>query len=353
MTTEEEKKYRTYNYVFTLNNPELHPAQRERLLDESKWPEYVRCVMYGVEHSTDEEIEQGLTPHYQGFIVLWEKKTHKQLSVWWLKDIWFKPMYGPLTASERYCSKETSLIVIGDKPQQGRRTDIICVKRKIDADPTKMIWDIAEQNETDAKVVFKNYRALGEYANYKLRKLHKTMKHRPKVYIFYGPSHTGKSEWLEKLVGVENVDTLPPPTSTWWIDDYCARTKYLRVDEITPERAPPLDFFLNITDKICKPYNIKGGSMTMRPEIIVFTSNIHPFMWYKDGMSDEHWQAFCERMTGGIYKTQKGKEPHLEFKWGEKFIRNAQIYTDEYNDWLTELYACGTKHAAPQGPPSM
>lgn len=344
MSDEKTEYKRHINFVFTLNNFHLKERQHERLMNPAKWPEYVRCVQYGIEHNTEEEIEQGMTPHLQGFITLWSEQTHKKLGLYWLDKnaMWWEGMKGPLTANENYCSKETSLIVIGDKPLQGRRTDIITVKRKIDEDPTKMIWDLADDNEHTFKTVMRNYRALGEYARHKLRKLHLSMKHTPVVYVLYGPSRTGKSEWLQKLVGAENVAVMPPPTSTWWIDEYVARSKYILVDEITTQRVPPIDMFLNWCDKLCKPYNTKGGSSTMRPEIIVFTSNLHPGLWWPD-MDLEHIQAVCERMTGGIYRTRKNHEPHLEFKWGEGF-KEADFYSEAELDSYRQWYASGTSH---------
>lgn len=322
------------NWIFTLNNPHKYPRDLERLQNP---PPFIKYYEYEPEHFD----MPGKTPHYQGWAHRWGSGRLASMKKFLYHARW-KPMYGTVEQNMNYCNKENKVIKWGDPPIQGRRTDIITVKRKIDEDPTKAIWDLADENEYTFKTVMKNYRALGEYARHKLRKLHLTMKHKPLVYIFYGPSRTGKSEWLANQVGVENVATMPPPTSTWWIDEYVARSKYLLVDEITSQRVPPIDMFLGWCDKLCKPYNIKGGSSTMRPEIIVFTSNLHPGLWWSD-MDVEHIQAVCERMTGGIYRTRKDHEPHLEFKWGEGF-KAADFYSEAEADAYRQWYYSGTSH---------
>ena len=108
------------NWVFTLNNP------TEDDIDRLANPyEQLKYIAYGNEIAP----ETG-TPHLQGFLCCWEPQ---RLS-FFKKQIpraHMEPMRGRLQDSKKYCEKEGKLTEWGQKPDQGRRTDIVGLKRKL------------------------------------------------------------------------------------------------------------------------------------------------------------------------------------------------------------------------------
>lgn len=85
----------------------------------------IRFIAYGREICP----ESG-RPHHQMFMYLWSPSTFgkKKLNIignWWgKKHCNVAPMRGSFRNNADYCSKESSLIKIGDEPRQGARGDI-------------------------------------------------------------------------------------------------------------------------------------------------------------------------------------------------------------------------------------
>ena len=110
------EKYR--NWVFTLNNHTDDDI--ERLANPY---EQVKYIAYGKEIAPTTE-----TPHLQGYICCWEP----QRMTFFKRQIpraHMEPMRGRLQDNDMYIEKEGDLTTWGQKPDQGRRSDIVGLKR--------------------------------------------------------------------------------------------------------------------------------------------------------------------------------------------------------------------------------
>jgi len=106
--------------VFTLNNYTVDNIQR--LAQPYK---QVKYIAYGKEVAPTT-----LTRHSQGYICCWEP----QRMTFFKRQIpraHMEPMQGRLQDNDKYVEKEGDLTTWGQKPDQGRRSDIVGLKHKI------------------------------------------------------------------------------------------------------------------------------------------------------------------------------------------------------------------------------
>ena len=117
-------KYR--KWVFTLHN--YTDDDMKRLANRY---EHVRFIAYGNEIAPTTE-----TSHLQGYVCCWDPqpmsffkrqipRAHMEPSAH------MEPIRGRLQDNPAYVEKEGDLTTWGQKPDQGRRTDIVGLKRKI------------------------------------------------------------------------------------------------------------------------------------------------------------------------------------------------------------------------------
>lgn len=216
------------------------------------------------------------TPHLQSFAQAWKPM---RLRAW--KNLFpgahIEQMRGRFRESESYCSKEGSLIEFGEKPNEnGVKTSLINYKRKIDAGAD--VLEIAE-NE-DYFPTYVQYRGgLTEYKNHVRKKQKQNDRTVPDVYVRIGPPGTGKTKWLDEQFGLDGWSTAPDNTGKWFDGCDCDVVLF---DDVEAGQIPPLSLWKRLTDRYPLQVPIKGGFITWKPTTIVFTSNSHPYEWWKD-----------------------------------------------------------------------
>ena len=86
----------------------------------------------------------------------------------------------------------------------------------------------------------------------------------------------------------------PDNTGKWF--DGCELADILVFNDVGFGAVPPLDVFKKLTDRYPFRGAIKGGFTWLKPKVIVFTSNSHPFEWYPF-ISDFDKAAIERRIT--------------------------------------------------------
>ncbi len=160
----------------------------------------------------------------------------------------------------------------GEKPQQGKRNDLIAVKEDLDSGAT--LADISQ----DHFGTFCRYR--NSFRDYLL--LNSVKRSRmPRISVFWGPPGTGKS-FRAFTIG-ESAGTmysLSPPSSrnsTLWFDGYCNQ-EVLICDEFYGWIK--YDFLLRLLDRYPFQVQCKGSSTNFNTDHIIFSSNKPPSSWY-------------------------------------------------------------------------
>ena len=273
-------------------------------------------------------------PHHQGFAYA---RTAMRFGAWvellnHIEEnsyIDFQEMKGSFASNQAYCSKEGKLIEFGERPKQGKRTDLIEVKRLLDEGKRPM--EIADEYEEHFSTVMKFSKGMSEYSDYKRRKLLQNDRSQPEVYIRWGPPGTGKTRWVDDNYGT-NWSRVPDNKGQWF--DHCDSDVVL-FDDVKINEVPPIGKILQLTDRYPIQVAKKGGFITWKPRVIVFTSNYPPEQWWNLSYNDKNYQAFMRRVTKIEEVVYKKPEDHGD-QTKENLDQAQDLSREESEDDLQE-----------------
>lgn len=255
-------KYR--NWCFTWNN---YTEIDEWVLYELVNQGTLKFVAYGKEIAPTTN-----TPHLQGFLGFKNQvrfNTVKEL----LPTCHLEAMRGSIEDNEYYCSKDDEdLTIWGDLPaknNQGRSSK----ERWQEVVACCMDNNIDEISEIAPDVYIRHYVTLKKIA-FDHQKPMDNLRCRCGVWL-WGDHHTGKS-WTARTLGNYYTKDL----TQWW-DGYQGQDVVV-IDDIDPSHEH-LKHLLKIWLDIY-PFQAqwKGGYMTIRPKIVVLTSNFQIPEIFKD-----------------------------------------------------------------------
>jgi len=228
--------------------------------------------------------------HWQGFAYA---KTQMPLAGW--KKLFpgahIEQMRSDFAKNEKYCSKEGQLIEHGKRPRQGERTDLTEMKVQIDAG--KRPLEIADEVDGMFGVVARHHKFAETYFQYKRAKTLAHDRTAPEVYVRIGPPGTGKTKWMDDTYGIGNWVTAPDNNGQWF--DNCDHDVIL-FDDVEAGAIPTTSQFKRLTDRYPIQVPVKGGFITWKPKVIVFTSNSHPKQWWPN-LSEFNLAAIERRIT--------------------------------------------------------
>lgn len=239
--------------------------------------------------------------HYQAFAYAHDKM---KLTGW--KKLFptahIEEMRGNFVQNEKYCSKEGKLIEFGERPTQGKRTDLVEVKKLIDIGKRPM--EIVDEYDQHIGTVFKFQRCWNEYSDYKRQKILQNDRTKPQVYIRWGDPGTGKTRWLDDTFGFDGWRFAPDNNGNWF--DGTDERDVVCFDDVKINEIPPIGKLLKLTHEYPCKVAKKGGFITWKPRVVVFTSNYPPDQWWNISTTDKNYQAFMRRVTKieeVVYKT--------------------------------------------------
>lgn len=227
------------------------------------------------------EIGEHRTPHLQGYI---EWKTRKSLAQVkrWLPRAHFKIAKGTAKQNEIYCTKPDGQL-LGPwthgayAKNQGRRTDLEAAA-KVAADK-----GIDACMEEHPGVTIRYYRGLQFVARqHRVRKRKARGWVQPKIRIYYGPSGAGKTrKCYMKYPELYRVST--HTGGNLWLDGYVADTAVLFDDFCG---GMPFRLLLQTMDGYPLRLPVKGGFIMLQHEVLLFTTNVAPELWYRKAIEN-------------------------------------------------------------------
>lgn len=261
MVDKEKTDAKAVNWVMTLFESETHNIdQRKEQLE--RYPEWIKFVAYGVEHTQEGKV------HLQAFCCSWTQVRYSQFQSWIGKS-YRAPMHGRLVDNENYCSKEGQYTKLGQAPMQGRRTDIIGTKRRLDTmERGQSIMDVAEEEAHHANIAH-HHRFYEKYvAHQRLKKAKKDFT-KPEVIYIHGPPGCGKDKYVDERFP-DNYD-VPAADGYKWKDGYNMDLVVVYRNISSSAIKDPNQFLKELDRRVCQ-CSIKGGFVPWKPEIIALTS---------------------------------------------------------------------------------
>lgn len=261
------------NWMFTINNP-----------SEGEYPELKSTMQYLIYQK-----EKGLegTEHLQGYVVLRAKSRLAAVSKLFPRAH-LEVRKGSHEQARDYCSKEASRIggapmSFGEEPAQGKRSDLLLIKRKLDEGQS--VLDCAKEEELFPSCI----RYWCNLSKYQLgvAKQRDFITH---TTVVYGESGTGKSTWVRAHApGAYWVNKPGGDHKTWW-DGYTGQLDVV-IDEFKGWISR--DDFCRLADST--PYQVptKGGFVNFVAKRIWITSNWHPCQWW-----DKFEEPLQRRLSG-------------------------------------------------------
>lgn len=255
-----QSQKRKTNWVFTWNN--WTPEDEEYLATVVS-----RCIAYSKETAPTTG-----TPHLQGFVVFETKKSLKQVRAIF-KNQHVEMMMGNIDQNVTYCSKSSTLKVLGTLP----------MSRKRKGEESREMWDDVRKK---ARVGDFDSIPSSIWLRYDKSLIREYNRHKPKPVTIdgelthewhYGPTGTGKSRHVRTLYPdayIKNAD------SKWW-DKY--QDQEVVIIEDFDKYHVAQGYHMKIwADRYPFPAEHKGGTTLIRPQKIIVTSNYHPSDIWED-----------------------------------------------------------------------
>lgn len=251
----QKSKERNRNFCFTLNNYTDEDISKLKSLE---------CDYLIV----GKEIASTGTKHLQGFIRFKNARfisaTIKLIAGWHVEIA-----RGSIEDNIKYCSKEGDFFEKGERPIQGKRTDLNEIREA---------FEKGELLSNIAMTLCKNYQELKFAENIEKYYCRPKKEYKAKlVYWIWGPTGSGKTRKAMELV--DDDFWISGKNLKWW-EGYCGQ-KHVIIDDFRGDFCT-MHELLRILDGYPYRVEFKGGSTWLKAEMIIITSSFHPKEIYKN-----------------------------------------------------------------------
>lgn len=274
---------RSCRWAFTLNNPTDSEIDALTALE-------CEYIIMGKEH-----MEEGLTPHIQGYVVFKNAKRFSTLKHFNSRIHWEKAVRSH-EENINYCSKEdTSPYERGQRPKSARRTK------------TNLVEELEKDFKNGHIILANKQRVYGYMEEQNMfEEIIKNQLEKPDVVYVYGNTGTGKTYWAIKdavtRYGKENVAMLR------FKNNFAISNNPQADALILPEFRPSnIDAatFLEFTDGYGMILNVKHSQVYIRPKAVYICSIKHPDDIYKEEINEQ----FKRRITRFM---DRNENPYIE-----------------------------------------
>ncbi len=271
-----------FTWCFTINNPTEEDASTESILrgthgsvrSENDPTSAKDCkAKYAIwQFETGKEG----TLHIQGYVEWNRRHTLEHVRRLFGGRAHWEIRRGPANKARDYCKKLEGQVAgpweIGDweeRNEQGKRTDLIEIKRKLDEGASIKI--IADEHFTS---FIRYHKGFEIYQDLKQQKRDA----KSHVTVVVGQTGLGKSTWLSKQAPEAYWVSPPKGAEGIWWDGYQGEKDVIFDDfsDWVPYRT-----LLRWMDSFPLRVQFKGGSKEFAPERIWFSSNKHPRNWFE------------------------------------------------------------------------
>lgn len=252
------------HWSFTINNPTAQDRAELVMLADH--------VVYAV---YQEERGENETLHFQGACGFPGQRRLTGVTKLLTRAHW--TISRNVRAAVDYAQKEDTRVspptIVGVLPEatQGKRNDLV------------EVFERARAGEALATLAIEHPAAFIKHARgiqYALTLATEARTEAPRIYVFYGPSGTGKTLAAMTKFNAPYKTLAFARGATAWFDGYEPVVhKTVVIDDYYGQLQWSL--FLQMCDRYPHRVETKGGTVQFKPDTIIFTSNTHPYLWYK------------------------------------------------------------------------
>jgi len=331
----------SHNYIFTVNNPRLTEDEFAKRMIKEHFPGCAGLVF---------QLERGAngTLHYQGVLRLKSKlRTQGVKNKFRSADIkgWVESCVD-LDAAVLYVTKDDTRVkgpwtygnipTVDDiearkktkKKHGGKRTDLDAVAEDVMAG--KNMVQVATAHPTSFIKYSKGITALADLLQKKERNW------MTELYIFWGPTNTGKSwraEQMAKGTTTFHMAVAGQKSATAWWDMYNGQETVI-INDFYGEI--PLSQMLNIIDRYPFQVQVKGSFRVFLAKRVIITSNSYWKDWYEEEFKKrpQHVDAFARRIT-------KCENMTVQYRGNELYDEEEEQPRQEEDDEVVEILSRG------------
>lgn len=226
-------------------------------------------------------------PHLQGFLQM--KTTVRFAAIKKMcnyQGLNLRVMMGRFDQNEKYCSKEGKYTKCGEWVTQGHRSDLEAVVDDI----VTTGGDVEQIMEEHPESYMKFHGGIDKLCTYHKKK--SNMKWMDvETHILCGKAGTGKTSYVTRRWGYDNVFILDTDADAKFLLDGYAGEKILLIDDFNG--GIRYNTMLRLLDGHPMKLNVKNGRAYKAWEHVYITSNVAPAWWYQKELGDN----LCRRMT--------------------------------------------------------
>lgn len=268
--------------VITDYRPQLQTAGYQHL------PEGVQYIAWG--HETCPSTGRA---HLQAFAYGQKMSIKKWADLFGNSHI--EPMLGSFRSNDLYCSKQSSLKEIGERPMHnGERRTLLDATDAVLRQPNVAPVEMAIDDPSFAPIYVQYGRGLERLSHAALNRVLRQRTHAPEVIHVFGPPGSGKTRYVHDL----EQELYDVPAS----DDYKWRDGYHGHDAVLFDNVEAISYanrgrFLKDIDRYFIQVPVKGGFVGWRPKRIYVTTLTSPACFARQFQDP---QEYLRRVTSVV-----------------------------------------------------
>lgn len=239
----------------------------------------IRFMVFGFERGDDKK-----TPHIQGYVGWTTRKTFSTVKRLVGEKAHIENAKGTAFQNWAYCTKDGNFFVFGEKPEQGKRNDLLVIAEELRKG--RSLEDVANEFPV---AYMRNHRGIRDWIT--LQGLEADRDFKTEVHVHIGPPGVGKSRYCAEQA--KSFGNVYYKRSGEWFQRFKGEKSVIMDDFYG---GYPFHELLAMLDRYPYWVSVKNGDAQFAAERVYITSNKMPREWY-DREKFKSIEALYRRFT--------------------------------------------------------